>query len=255
VKLTIDTDAAVVVLAESDGRRVLPLASAEAFELVSDAWLRAGWDVKHVYSFTWLGRPIIQLPEDMFRLQEVIYRVKPDVIVETGIAHGGALIFYAGLCRLMAHGRVIGIDIEIRPANRAAIERHPLFPLITLIEGDSTAPPTIAKVKAQVQPGERAMVLLDSAHDKTHVLAELDAYAPLVTPGSYIVAMDGIMEKLVGAPRSQPDWGENNPRQAARAWAREHPEFVIEEPAFAFNEGLVRRRVTYWPDAFLRRVS
>ena len=98
------------------------------------------------------------------------------------------------------------------------------------------------------------LVLLDSDHGKKHVLAELDAYAPLVNVGSYIVAMDGIMSELVGAPRSKPDWSENNPRQAAREWVQTHPDFVIEEPAFAFNEGLVRERVTYWPDAFLRRL-
>jgi cephalosporin hydroxylase len=255
VKVCVDMNAAIVSVEDADGYRTLPLASAEAFEVVSDVWLRAGWDVKHVYSFTWLGRPIIQLPEDMFRLQEVIHHVRPDVIVETGIAHGGSLIFHAGLCRLMAHGRVIGVDVEIRPANRGAIEQHPLADLITLIEGDSTTTSTVAKVKAAVRPGESAMVLLDSAHGKVHVLTELDAYAPLVGLGSYIVAMDGIMGRLVGAPRAQPDWDRNNPREAVREWVARNPQFALEEPGFAFNEGLARRRVTYWPDAFLRRVS
>lgn len=254
MKVTVDTATAIVCVEDENGRRELPLATPEAFELVSDAWLRAGWDVKHVYSFTWLGRPIIQLPEDMFRIQEVIHRVRPDVIVETGIAHGGSLIFYAGLCKLIAHGRVIGVDVEIRPANRLALEQHPLFPLITLIVGDSTAAATIMQVEAAVGPGKSVMVLLDSGHSKAHVLAELEAYAPLVSPGSYIVAMDGIMSKLAGAPRSRPDWGTNNPRQAVREWVAKHPDFVIEEPEFAFNEGSVRRRVTYWPDAFLRRI-
>src|SRR5262249_53004579 len=110
------------------------------------------------------------------------------------------------------------------------------------------------KVRQAVGPDARAMVLLDGRHTKAHVLAELDAYAPLVGVGSYAVAMDGIMGNLVGAPRSQPDWGENNPRQAALEWAARNPHFVLEEPAFPFNEGVVRRRVTYWPDAFLRRV-
>jgi len=255
VKLTIDTDAAIVIVEDGEGGQTLPLASAEAFELVSDAWLRAGWDVKHVYSFTWLGRPMIQLPEDMIRLQEVIYRVRPDVIIETGVAHGGSLIFYAGLCKLMDKGRVIGVDVEIRPHNRAALEQHPLFNFITLIEGDSKSPQTVEKVKAVVGPGDSVMVLLDAHHTRAHVSAELDAYAPLVTPGSYIVAMDGIMGNLVGAPRSEKDWAENNPRQAALQWAAKHADFAIEEPEFLFNEGAVRRRVTYWPDAFLRRVS
>jgi cephalosporin hydroxylase len=253
MKLTVDTDAALVTVEDSHGLRKLPLASAEAFEVISDAWLRAGWDVKYVYSFTWLGRPIIQLPEDMFRLQELIYRLKPDVIIETGIAHGGSLVFYAGLCKLIGHGRVIGVDIDIRSHNRAALQAHEHFDAITLIEESSTAQATIDQIKATIAVGESVLVLLDSNHSKAHVLAELDAYAPLVTPGSYIVAMDGIMSKLVGAPRSQPDWGENNPQAAALEWSRRRPDFVIEEPAFAFNEGLVKQRVTYWPNAFLRR--
>jgi cephalosporin hydroxylase len=149
---------------------------------------------------------------------------------------------------------VIGVDVEIRPHNRAALERHSLFNLITLIEGDSKSPQTIEQVKGAVGADDSVMVLLDSRHTKAHVAAELDAYAPLVTPGSYIVAMDGIMGNLVGAPRSETDWAENNPRKAALEWAAEHADFVIEEPKFLFNEGAVRRRVTYWPDAFLRRV-
>src|ERR1700741_4374730 len=121
---TVDEERAEVIVSDGGRETRYPLASAEGFAAVSRAWIRAGWDTKHVYSFTWLGRPIIQLPEDMFRLQEGIYRGRPDVIVETGVAHGGSLVFYAGLCRLMGQGRVIGVDIEIRPHNRAAIEAH-----------------------------------------------------------------------------------------------------------------------------------
>jgi cephalosporin hydroxylase len=255
MKLIIDTEAATVVAEDGKDRREMPMASAEAFQAVSDAWLRAGWDAKYVYSFTWLGRPIIQLPEDMIRLQEVIYRLKPDVIVETGVAHGGGLIFYASLCRLIGKGRVIGIDIEIRPHNRQAIEAHPLADLITLVSGDSTAADTVAQVRDGIEPNDRVLVLLDANHTKAHVLAELDAYAPLVSVGSYIVAMDGIMEKVAGGPRTKPEWRDDNPRRAALEWAQLHPEFIIEEPEFAFNEGLVTERVTYWPDAFLRRVT
>ena len=255
MKVIVDTDAATVCVEDADGRRELPFGCAEAFEIVSDTWLRVGWDVKYVYSFTWFGRPIIQLPEDMFRLQEIVHQVKPDVIIETGVAHGGSLVFYAGLCRLMGHGRVVGVDVEIRAHNRAAIQAHPLADLITLVEGDSAAPTTIDKVRGEVRTGESAMVLLDARHTKAHVLAELEGYAPLVGPGSYMVAMDGIMGRLVGAPRSRPDWGENNPRQAVLEWLVRHPEFALAEPEFAFNEGLVCRRVTYWPDAFLRRIG
>jgi cephalosporin hydroxylase len=252
--VTIDTDAGLVTVAEAQGPRVLRLDEPEAFDLVSKAWLRVGWDVKHVYSFTWLGRPIIQLPEDLVRLQELLFTVQPDVIVETGVAHGGSLIFYASLCKLLGKGRVIGVDIEIRPLNRAAIEAHPLAPYIDLVEGSSIDPGVLDEVKRRIGPTDRVFVALDSAHDKAHVLAELRAYAPLVSPGSYIVVMDGIMEDLVGAPRSQPDWAWNNPRQAALEFVAEHPQFVIDRPPFLFNEGRVRTPVTHWPGGYVKRV-
>jgi cephalosporin hydroxylase len=225
----------------------------EAFRLLSDAWLRSGWDMKYVYSFTWLGRPMIQLPEDMIRLQEVIFEVRPDVIVETGVAHGGSLLFYASLCKLMGAGRVIGVDIEIREQNRRAIEAHPLARWIRLIEGDSASHATVARVRTLTGGARKAMVLLDSCHTKDHVRRELEAYAPMIGAGSYIVAMDGIMERLAGAPRSAADWAWNNPRRAAMEFVEAHTEFEICEPAFHFNEGAIRERVTYWPSAFIRR--
>lgn len=252
--LTIDEVAGVVIAAGPEGETVHRLDSPEAFRLVSKAWIRCGWDTKYVYSFSWMGRPVIQLPEDMVRIQEVIYRVKPDVVVETGVAHGGSLIFYASLFEAMGRGRVVGIDIEIRPHNRRAIEAHEMKPRITLIEGSSVAPEVVGEVRGLIAPGETVLVLLDSNHTKAHVLAELEAYAPLVTPGSYIVATDGIMKEVVGAPRTAPDWSWNNPLDAAAEFAARHPEFVLEEPAFPFNEGVVTERVTYWPRGFLRRL-
>ena len=253
--IKVDLEQETIAIDEDGLTRQYKLDTPEAFKIISDLWLRAGWDNKYVYSFTWLGRPIIQLPEDMIRLQEVIHTVQPDVIVETGVAHGGGLMYYASLCKAMDRGRVIGVDIEIRPHNRAAIEAHPLFPLITLIEGSSIDPSVVEQVQAQLGPGEKVMVFLDSCHEKEHVLAELRAYAPLVNPGSYIVAMDGIMERRAGAPRSAPDWTWNNPRQAALEFVRDNAKFVIEEPRFAFNEGAVTERVTYWPSAFIKRIA
>lgn len=252
--LKIDEQNGVVILDTPEGEKTLPMDSAEAFEAVSAAWLRAGWDAKYVYSFTWMGRPIIQLPEDMMRIQEVIYRVKPDVIIETGVAHGGSLIFYASLCEAMKKGRVVGIDIEIRPHNRAAIEAHEMFPRISLIEGSSTAPETMAQVRAQVKDGDTVLVLLDSNHTKEHVAAELALYSPLVSVGSWIVACDGIMRQVTGAPRTAPDWEWNNPIPAIEEFVAANPDFAIEEPGFPFNEGVVRERVTYWPKAFIRRL-
>jgi cephalosporin hydroxylase len=253
-RITIDLERGeVTVEGGSPDERRHPLGSAQGFAAVSQAWLRAGWDAKHVYSFTWLGRPVIQLPEDLVRLQEVIQEVRPDVIVETGIAHGGSTVFYASLCRLLGKGRVVAVDVEIRPHNRQALETHPLRPLFTLIEGSSVDPATVERVRAEIRPGESVMVLLDSAHGKAHVLAELEAYAPLVTPGSFVVAMDGIMEQVAGAPRTRPDWVWDNPRAAAAEFAASHPEFVPGDPPFAFNEGSVDRPVSYWPGGWLRR--
>ena len=244
----------VITVCDQDGvTRNVPIGTPEAFRILSDLWLRSGWDTKYVYSFTWLGRPIIQLPEDMLRLQEVIYRLKPDVILETGIAHGGSLVFYASICKAMGHGRVIGVDIEIRPHNAEAISEHELFDYITMYEGSSIDPQIVEKVKEDVGDASTVLVLLDSCHTYQHVLDELNAYSGLVTPGSYIVAMDGIMKQVAGAPRTDDDWHTNNPITAVVEFTENNPDFVIDEPAFQFNEGAITDRVTYWPSAFLKR--
>lgn len=255
MRLIIDTDRQEVQLEDGGARRSIPLASREAFELISRQWVRVGWSTKYSYTFSWFGRPIIQLPEDMVRVQEVIYRLQPDVIVETGVAHGGSLVFYASLFKAIGKGRVVGVDIEIRPANRKAIEEHPLAAAITLIEGSSTDEDTLAKVRAQIRPGETVLVILDSDHSKKHVAAELEAYAPMVTPGSYIVATDGIMQDLADMPRGNADWGQNNPAAAAREFAAAHPEFVLEQPHWPFNESELAANITHWPDAWLRRAG
>lgn len=251
--ITIDLERGLVCLTENGHRQEHSLRSAEGFAIISQVWLRAGWDSKHVYSFTWLGRPIIQLPEDMFRVQEVIYAVRPTVIIETGVAHGGSLIFYASLLKTMGGGRVIGVDVEIRPHNRAAIEAHELSQMITLVEGSSIDPRIVDEVRSHVRPEDRVFAMLDSNHTKAHVIAELEAYAGLISSGSYIVAADGIMGDLEGAPRSHHDWSWNNPREAAATFARQHPEFVLETPAFRFNEGTVSTPVTYWPGGWLKK--
>jgi cephalosporin hydroxylase len=252
--INIDLENGIIKVNEGGQTVEYGLDKPEAFAVISKLWLRCGWDNKYVYSFTWMGRPIIQLPDDLVRLQEVIYALKPDVIIETGIAHGGSLIFYASLCKAMERGRVIGIDIEIRPHNRKAIEAHELFPLITLIEGSSIESAVVEKVKSLVRPDDRVLVLLDSCHTKAHVLAELNAYSPLVSKGSYLVAMDGIMEEMAGAPRTEPDWTWNNPRQAVLEFVQANTDFVIEEPPLPFNEGSITARVTYWPGGFIKRV-
>jgi cephalosporin hydroxylase len=253
MKLTIDTSEKTLTC-DSDGREVvMPLYSREAFERISDQWLKVGWNEKYVYTFSWMGRPIIQLPEDVIRVQEVIYRLRPDVIIETGVAHGGSLILYASLCELLRKGRVIGIDIEIRPHNRRALESHEMFHRITLVEGSSTDPNVVARVRSLVQPREVVLVLLDSNHSYQHVAEELEKYSAFVTPGSYIVATDGLMETLHDVPRGTASWKTDNPRSAAADFVARHPEFVLEPPTFVFNESALTQPLTHWPGAWLRR--
>jgi cephalosporin hydroxylase len=253
MRLTIDTEAKKLFREEVDQRVELPLYSKEAFEMLSQIWLKVGWNEKYPYTFSWLGRPIIQLPEDMIRTQEVLFRVKPDVVIETGVAHGGSLIYYASLCKATERGRVIGIDIEIRPHNRQAIEAHELSRLITLIEGSSTAPDVVQQAHSLVKPGETVLIILDSNHTKQHVAAELEAYSDLLTPGSYIVATDGSMKDLYDVPRGRPEWQEDHPTAAAAEFAASHPEFVLEQPAWPFNESDLTQNITHWPGAWLYR--
>jgi cephalosporin hydroxylase len=251
----IDEEAGHVVVRDGQTERRFPMQSGAAFAAASRAWLRAGWDAKYVYGFTWLGRPIIQLPDDLIRIQEIIYGMKPDVIVEIGVAHGGSLVFFASLTAALGRGHVIGIDIDVRPHNRAAIESHVLSSRITLIEGDSISTNTVSRVAAKIAPDQTVIVFLDGNHSKDHVLAELRLYSRFVNVGSYIVVADGIMEQVAGAPRTGMDWKLNNPRQAALEFVQENSDFKICEPEWPFNEGLVDKRVTYWPDGYLRRVA
>ena len=253
MKLTIDTENKTVVQQTADQKHEYNLYSKDAFEILSNIWLKVGWSQRYDYTYTWLGRPIIQLPNDMIRLQEVIYCVKPDVIVETGIAHGGSLIFSASLCKAIGKGRVIGVDIEIRPHNRKAIEEHSLSPLVTLVEGSSIDPAVVQFVKSMIQSGETALVLLDSNHTKQHVLMELDAYHDIVTPGSFIVATDGVMKDLYDVPRGKPEWSYDNPSAAAFEFVKNHEEFVLEQPDWPFNESTLNHNITHWPNAWIRR--
>lgn len=255
MKIFIDTTAQTLIREENGAPETVPLYSTAGFEILSDLWVKVGWDQKYSYAFSWMGRPIIQLPEDMVRTQELIYRLRPDVIVETGVAHGGSLIYYASLCTAMGQGRIIGVDITIRPHNRAAIEAHEMFPLITLIEGDSASPDVVNQVRDLIQPGEKVLVILDSCHTRAHVARELEAYHSLVGPGSYIVATDGIMQDVYDVPRGQVEWKTDNPVTATEEFLKAHPEFVLEQPPWPFNESQLSRNITHWPSAFLRRVG
>jgi cephalosporin hydroxylase len=255
MKVTVDSEKQLVIVEDAPGQdRALPLHSPESFEILSRLWVKTGWALKYSYSFTWLGRPVIQLPEDLVRIQEVVFRVQPDVLIETGVAHGGSLVFYATLFRAMGRGRVIGVDVEIRPHNLSKINAHPLADLITLHEGSSIEPAVVKRVANGLRPTDRVMVVLDSNHSRRHVLEELRAYGDLVTPGSYLVVADGVMQDLLDVPGGRPEWRDDNPREAVRDFLASTKQFILEDPPFAFNEGKVTQRVTYWPDAYLRRL-
>jgi len=251
MRLVIDTEARTLDIGSGS---VLDLYGKDAFELLADLWIKTSWNQKYSYTFSWMGRPVIQHPDDMIRIQEVISSLQPDVIIETGVAHGGSLIFYASLIKAMGYdGRVVGVDIEIRPHNREAIEAHQLFEYITLIEGDAVSDGIVSQVSKLVKPSDKVLVILDSNHSYDHVSKELAAYHHLVTPGSYIVATDGVMRLVHDTPRGMQDWETDNPANAAEDFARSNKDFVIEEPAWPFNESDLDKSVTAWPSAWLKR--
>jgi cephalosporin hydroxylase len=239
------TDARIVVRS-SLGEREVDIYSPEGYEVVADLYTRAGWQRRVSYEVTWMGIPVIQLPEDILMLQELLWKVRPDVVIESGVAHGGALIMYASLLRTMGRGRVIGVDVEIRKYNRLAIESHPMSDRITLIEGSSTEPETVAAVRRLVGPSDRILVMLDSNHTRDHVRAELELYASLVSPGSYIVVFDGVMAEVADSPNGRPEWIHDNPLEAVRDFLSTHPEFTVDTT-------YQRIGVTYCRGGFLRR--
>ncbi len=217
-------------------------------------FLKASLAPKYSYNFFWLGRPIIQYPQDIVAMQELIWEVKPDLIVETGIAHGGSLIFSASILELIAaccgsEGEVLGVDIEIRPHNRKAIEEHPMSKRISMVQGSSVAPEIVAQVVEKAKGKKRILVCLDSNHTHDHVLAELEAYAPLATVGSYCVVFDTVVEDMPKELAGDRPWGPgDNPKTAVFKYLKTHPEFEIDRDIQ--NKILI----TVAPEGYLKRV-
>ncbi len=229
-------------------------------------WIQDAFKNKYMYNFFWMDRPIIQIPTDMIAMQEIIWTVKPDLIIETGIAHGGSLIMNASILALLdlsyaiEEGRVLdpaqpsrmvfGIDIDIRAHNRSAIEAHPMAHRIEMIEGSSIDPSVVAKVHDMAAGFNRVLVCLDSNHTHAHALAELEAYAPLVSVGSYCVVFDTIIETLPADMFPDRPWGHgDNPWTAAQAYLAEHPQFEIDKQ---IDHKLL---ISVAPDGYLKRIA
>ncbi len=206
---------------------------------------------KYSYNFCWLGRPIIQHPQDIAAIQELIWTVKPDLVIETGIAHGGSLILSASILELIGgKGKVLGIDIDIRKHNRIEIEKHPMFKRINMIEGSSTDPKVLDKVKKFVKRKKRVLIFLDSSHSHSHVLRELELYSPFVTKGSYIVVFDTIVEFMPkGSVKNRPWDKGNNPFTAVQVFLRKNKNFVVDKQ---IEHKLL---ITAAPSGFLKRVK
>jgi cephalosporin hydroxylase len=207
--------------------------------------IRSGYS----YNFTWMGRPIIQYPQDMIAMQEIIWNVKPDLIIETGIAHGGSLIYYASILELIGKGKVLGVDIDIREHNRKEIESHPMYKRIEMIQGSSIADDTVSKVKAIAKDYKTILVSLDSNHTHDHVLRELELYSPLVSVNSYMVVFDTIVEFLPDDTFPDRPWKQgDNPWSATQLFLQQHSEFEIDKSVI--NKILV----SVAPDGYLKRL-
>lgn len=245
-------------------RNISALRADKGLRKVSLDWVGDITPKRYVYNFSWMGRPIIQLPQDMVAIQELIWKIKPDLVIETGIAHGGSLSLSASMLALLDYcdaveagqtldpktprRRVLGIDIDIRAHNRAAIEAHPMAHRIDMIQGSSIAPEIVAEVRKRAIGHDRIMVILDSNHTHEHVLAELDAYAPLVSPGSYCVVFDTVIEDLPAGMYPDRPWNiGNNPKTAVREFLSRNHDFEVDEDMEA------KLLITVAPGGYLRR--
>jgi cephalosporin hydroxylase len=206
---------------------------------------------RYTYNFTWMDRPIIQLPEDIVMLQEIIWRTGPEAVVETGVAHGGSLVFYASMLQLLGGDRfAVGVEIELRAANRAALAAHPLADRLRLVDGSSVDPDVAARVYALCAGRKKVLVILDSNHTHEHVLAELRLYAPLVQEGGYLVVLDTAIEDLPDGLYENRPWNKlDNPKTAVRAFLRENDRFVVDK---AVEDRLL---FTVAPEGYLRCVK
>jgi len=235
---------------EERKQRVNSNATNEALQNAAKSFNVASNTAQYSYNFSWMGRPIIQYPQDMLAMQEIIWEIKPDLIIETGIAHGGSLIYYASLLELIGDGEILGVDIDIREHNRIEIEKHPMFKRIKMIEGSSVSSETISKVAEIAKGKKRVLVTLDSNHTHEHVLQELNLYAPFVTEGSYLVCFDTIVEDLPNDYLPGRAWSQgDNPKTAVWEFLKSNANFEIDKQ---IDNKLL---ISVAPDGYLKRVK
>jgi cephalosporin hydroxylase len=246
MKNFIAQNGATLTLDNAGERTAVDVYSREGFDLLSNLWIKAAAHHRVMYEVSWLGRPTIQFPTDIVVIQELLWDLKPDVVIETGIAHGGSLVLSASILELIGKGKVIGVDIEIRAHNRAAIEAHPMKKRIDLIEGSSVSPETFDQVRKASAGAKSVIVFLDSNHTEAHVLRELELYSTLVTPGSYIVAHDGAQAWVWDIPNGKPEWKDDHPLGAIEIFVSAHPNFAVDEQRNRFG-------ITSSPRGFLKK--
>lgn len=245
---TMTTNSSTITLTSGKKSQTVGLYSPEGLRLIASLWVKLSAEYRLMYELTWLGVPIIQLPSDIVMMQELLWKVRPEVIVECGLAHGGSAVLYASICELSGKGRVIGIDIEVRKYNRVAIQSHPMSKRIEIIEGSSIDQSTVEKVRDRIGDARSVMVILDSNHSRGHVAKEIKLYSEFVTAGSYLVVMDGAQAHVWDIPRGKREWKEDNPLPAIRNFVSKHPEFRV-------DSHYTRMHVTSSPEGFLRRLT
>lgn len=237
-----------IQIIQAGKQKEIDIYNREGLDALAQFWIKAAAHHRLMYEPTWLGIPIIQLPEDIIMMQELIWKLKPDMIVETGIAHGGSAVFYASILELLGKGKVVAVDVDIRKHNEVAIKSHFLSHRIKLIQGSSIDPAVIAEVRSHIKPADKVLVTLDSNHSKVHVAKELELYSEMVTPGSYLVAMDGAQAWVFDIPNGKPEWKEDNPLAAI-------DDFIAKDNRFVPDDHYTRLKVTASPRGFLRRLT
>jgi cephalosporin hydroxylase len=221
------------IFEKQNKKNILKMSKDKPFQKLTKSWFKSSEKFQYSYHFSWMGRPIIQYPQDMIALQELIWKIKPDLIIETGIARGGSLIFSASLLQLIGKGKVIGIDVDIRKQNRIEIEKHSMFKRIKMIEGSSIDQKVVKKVYQLAKNKKQILVILDSNHSHEHVLRELELYSPLVSKNSYLIVFDTVIEDI-STPQTKShqkrSWGKgDNPKTAVKSFLKSNKRFIIDK--------------------------